>query len=532
MKNWNNISDDELDKLFRQANYKESDSFEAEAWSKMKQLLDENEPANKPVLWKKNAFLILALLLLTGVGVGYNFIKNMPNKTENEKVNSNLKTTINQNTKITETNNQETNINPTAKETKLNIETSAISNENSSEKIVAEKQKLSEETKLNIVNKTTNRTKQFNSKIETEKANQNTLLKENQGQKPSRLNSNSNNKKIENRPNNFDITAKNFSSETNSAKLVVELNTESKAKNIEKKEKNNLNLAQVEFDPSLETSKNSPTVVNRTIGNQLTGNNLQNSNIETINNSEIIKTELQQFILATLFAKPTNFKAIKFTKNIEIQKTILPAIVSPIYFKKGLYFRANVSPDVSTVGSNEIGKIGSNFGGFLEYRFSKRLSLQAGVFRSIKHYDAYPEQYDWVWGKPPTPLVEIVAECKMIDYPINIRYDITQNTKSRLFSSVGLTTYKMMEETYDYDYEDNTNPNIRWRHWSRKTGDTYLTSNLNLSLGFEKQIAKKISMQVEPFAKVPLKSIGFGKVPLISYGLMFSGKMPIFIQKK
>ncbi len=170
--------------------------------------------------------------------------------------------------------------------------------------------------------------------------------------------------------------------------------------------------------------------------------------------------------------------------------------------------------------------MGSNLGAYVEYRFSKRLSFQAGIVRSIKYYSAYPEQYDWIWGYPPVKLLEISAKCKMIDFPINLRYDFVTNTKSRIFGGIGLTTYKMMKETYDYNYEDNSNPNIKWHQWNGKTG-TYYSSNLNLSIGFEKQISRDLTLQVEPFAKSPLKSIGFGKVPLITYGMLISTKYPL-----
>ena len=256
--------------------------------------------------------------------------------------------------------------------------------------------------------------------------------------------------------------------------------------------------------------------------------------VEKQNNATLIQTadkvsenESEAGLKNTILAENLlpNLAYHKFIPNffIEVQAPTLPKIEpKPAeHFKKGLSIRLAYSPDISTVGNNEITKIGSNWGALLEYRLSKHLIVQSGIIKSIKYYDVYPEQYDWVWGNPASKLMEINAVCNMLDIPLNIRYDIIANNKSRIFVSTGLTSYLMMKEKYHYDYEDNANTNIKRRDWSGKTG-MYKSSNLNLSVGFEKQVARSLTLQIEPFAKSPLKNIGFGKVPLITYGLMFS----------
>lgn len=536
MKDFNNISDDELDKLFKQATNEENDSFSGEAWSKMEQLLDSNKPDIKAVFWKKNAYWALALLFLAGISI-YFLNNNGNKKLESAIANNNNEPNIrktknnsqsNNTNKIDSRNSNITldTINTNAKQTQYYIENKAekeviekneankkgIKNENR----FAETSILDRQLVASVEKNTLRKTKKHKptKKISSTFFNNNiSKTNEFENENNQKIKSNSNNKYYSERTiNQLAIGTKG---ETNSIKTKEEAQT---IENIYFE-----NAKNSETFPNLPNSKNS----NKPIDNQAI------NQLEKIENNKLfVKSDLQKQTFAPLLARQSKLLIGKFVKNIEIQKPTLPIIINPEYFKKGLYLSANYSPDISTVGSNEVNKIGSNLGLFLEYRFSKRLSLQAGIFRSMKYYDAYPEQYDWVWGKPVTPLKEITAQCKMMDYPINIRYDFTQNTKSRIFSTAGLTTYKMMEETYDYDYEDNTNPSIKWHQWKGKTGKTFLTSNLNLSLGFEKQLAKKLSIQIEPFAKVPLKNIGFGKIPLISYGLMFSGKLAILTHKK
>ena len=56
---------------------------------------------------------------------------------------------------------------------------------------------------------------------------------------------------------------------------------------------------------------------------------------------------------------------------------------------------------------------------------------------------------------------------------------------------------------------------------NEKTG-LYGFSQLNLSVGYERALSRRLSWPVEPFAKVPLKGVGFFKINLLSAGAFFS----------
>ncbi len=200
-------------------------------------------------------------------------------------------------------------------------------------------------------------------------------------------------------------------------------------------------------------------------------------------------------------------------------------------FKKGLNFRFGVSPDMSLVTMDELTKSGNNLAFLLEYRFNKRLSIQGGVLRSMKYYDAYPESYEWPsnWPTPPK-LIDINATCKMLDIPVNVRYDISQKQLSRWFVSAGATSYIMLNEKYVYNYENPYDPKIKWNKWEGKTGPYYL-GVLNFSMGYEYQLFGKLSIQAEPFFKLPIAHIGKGQVNLSTLGLLVSAKYPIFTHK-
>lgn len=196
-------------------------------------------------------------------------------------------------------------------------------------------------------------------------------------------------------------------------------------------------------------------------------------------------------------------------------------------FRRGFNIRLALSPDLSFVPSNHIDKIGNNWAALLEYRFNNRLIVQTGVIRSLKQYNAYPNQYEWAgYLSSQSPLKDIDATCKMLDIPLNLRYDITTQSNGRWFAGAGLTSYIMLKETYRYNYENPADPNINRTGWQGKTG-SYMFGVLNLSAGYERQIFRRITLQAEPVFKAPLAKVGYGKVRLATAGIFFSVKYPL-----
>jgi hypothetical protein len=80
----------------------------------------------------------------------------------------------------------------------------------------------------------------------------------------------------------------------------------------------------------------------------------------------------------------------------------------------------------------------------------------------------------------------------------------------------------MQKEDYDFFYYYNGAPVNRFR--SLYSDNKHWFSVLNLSLGYEKQVGRNISLQAEPFFKQPLRGLGFGNVKLNTTGIYFSVK--------
>lgn len=205
------------------------------------------------------------------------------------------------------------------------------------------------------------------------------------------------------------------------------------------------------------------------------------------------------------------------------------SIVPSIEVQKGFSIRLAVAPDLSTIGLKNFTRPGTNVGLLLEYRLTKRWSVQAGVIQSTKVYKAGSDDYvvpEGMWSTPGSNKPETVdGSCNMLDIPLNVRYDLVLQPRtngrlpSRWFMSGGLTTYVMNKEDYHYTYSSYTHG--QKNDWSTSTG-SYGFSNLNMSVGYERALGKRLFWQVEPFIKLPLKGVGAYKINLLSTGSFFS----------
>ncbi|RRB04571.1 hypothetical protein [Larkinella rosea] len=209
-------------------------------------------------------------------------------------------------------------------------------------------------------------------------------------------------------------------------------------------------------------------------------------------------------------------------------RIIPPAI--PVIGYPALSIRFIMAPDLNFVGDSpkaatdlEIGLVG-------EYRFARRFTIQSGVLRSTKRYNAPGKSYT----KPPHwygPMYQSVdAVCTVLDIPVNLRFDVMLNERRRWFVSAGLSSYIMQKERYEYNYPPGVSPNPtmpQYFSWSGKTG-LHKWSHLNFSFGYERNFSsdgplRRFSWQVEPFLKQAQgATLGYGKIRLTSAGVFFS----------
>ncbi len=188
------------------------------------------------------------------------------------------------------------------------------------------------------------------------------------------------------------------------------------------------------------------------------------------------------------------------------------------------FFTLSTGLDVSFVSNDKLGTAKMIAGAGLGYTFNNRFTLRTGFYSARKVYSASPEAYN----PPPNfytyyPYLEKVdADCKVYEIPITISYNFSQSTKQSWFATAGISSYLMKEETYNYSYKYTPSGPLYNYKRTLENENKHLFSALTLSGGYQRNIGKHISIMAEPYLKLPLSGVGYGKVKLNSGGILFS----------
>ena len=187
-------------------------------------------------------------------------------------------------------------------------------------------------------------------------------------------------------------------------------------------------------------------------------------------------------------------------------------------------------PDYTDAGGIANNQLGNNIGLTIGYYLTRKLSVNTGIIYSNKFYWSEGEAYNHPQPYQPggnyntfayAPPIELVnGSCNMWEIPLTLRYDFTQNKKTKFFANAGLSSYFMMKQSYIFFFHSG------YRALALKTTDNqqlnYWFDVANISVGMETDIGKGFSFQVEPFLKLPFKKMGSEDLRLNSYGVLLS----------
>lgn len=225
------------------------------------------------------------------------------------------------------------------------------------------------------------------------------------------------------------------------------------------------------------------------------------------------------------------------TDNIsKDEKEITPALAKPAPAKKrsnSLFFSLSAGPDLSTVGTKEIGRITLSYGVSVGFTFRDKFTVRTGVFTSRKIYTASPDVYNpppAFWTYYPN-LKKVNADCNVIEIPFLLSYKFNSAKNHSYSLATGISTYLMKRETYEY-YYTNSGGQPAYRKYTYNDVNKHYFSVLTLAGGYQRKINKTFSLSIEPFIKVPLDGIGYGKVHLNSAGILISTNMKLFSAEK
>ena len=174
------------------------------------------------------------------------------------------------------------------------------------------------------------------------------------------------------------------------------------------------------------------------------------------------------------------------------------------------------APDINGVGSFQQSKVGTNEGLLFSVGLSRKFTVSTGAIYSVKPYITGFENYHTPYQFPTNP-VDVTADCRMLDIPVNLGYTIYNRHQNSVAIGTGLSSYLMLHESYKFNYANTyiTGPS----QFTVPNSDGYYFSIVNLNATFQHQVNSKVGFTVQPYVKLPLSSVGYSQVKLQTTGV-------------
>jgi hypothetical protein len=188
--------------------------------------------------------------------------------------------------------------------------------------------------------------------------------------------------------------------------------------------------------------------------------------------------------------------------------------------------------DVSYVSINNTGKLQPVYGAGLSYTVAKHFAISTGLYVSKKIYTAAPNQYKPAAGNTNPNLININGNCKIYEIPLTVYYNFKQVKNHNWFGGLGISSFLMKKETYDYKYKNPATGQLWTYIKSVSNENEHYFSVVTLSAGYKYTLNSRFSILAEPYLKLPLTGVGLGKVKLNSTGLLFTAAVKPFVKKK
>jgi hypothetical protein len=218
--------------------------------------------------------------------------------------------------------------------------------------------------------------------------------------------------------------------------------------------------------------------------------------------------------------QPANTNAIASTK-VKLKNAAQSGLSArPVYAVSVI-----ASSDMNTVGFQG-GRLGGNFGAMFSVNI-KKWTVTTGAMYSIKPYQENFADYhtNYVFKTNPS---SIGVNCKMIDIPFNVNYQVYKNRGNKITLGTGLSSYIILREDYKFNYSNNNYINSYGYGASSPSGPSgYSVINrnrnifgvLNLDATYDHQINSKLGISLQPYVKLPFSNIGESQAKLQSTGI-------------
>jgi hypothetical protein len=176
---------------------------------------------------------------------------------------------------------------------------------------------------------------------------------------------------------------------------------------------------------------------------------------------------------------------------------------------------AIASSDMNGTSPLNSGRVGGNFGALFGITSGKWTFSTGGMY-SIKPYQESFADYHTPYQFQTNP-ASVGANCRMIDIPLDVNYQVYRKGVDKFTVGTGLSSYIILREDYTFNY---TNPYAYGpAGYSVINRNRNIMSILNLDVTYERRINSRFGLVLQPYYKLPLTSVGASEVKLQSTGV-------------
>ncbi|WP_345949567.1 hypothetical protein ABDD95_22235 [Mucilaginibacter sp. PAMB04274] len=249
------------------------------------------------------------------------------------------------------------------------------------------------------------------------------------------------------------------------------------------------------------------------------GNTLSQANADTSHNAAVLTTGAM--VANNAAVKANNDTAATANTTVAVKETQKPAIKTA-GANLPLTLTIIAAPDFNGVGSafNRT-KVGTNAGLLVSVGISRKFTVSTGAIYAQKPYMVNFSQYQstYQFGTQPT---DVTADCRVLDIPINVSYQLYSKNNRQLSIGTGLSSYFMLRENYQFNYPTAgyySNKYTGPASYNISNQNKHVLGVLNLNVAYQQRINNSFGLNIQPYMKVPLTDIGYGRVNLQSTGV-------------
>ncbi len=285
---------------------------------------------------------------------------------------------------------------------------------------------------------------------------------------------------------------------------------------------------QVSTNDKQVTAHNAATIDNtlKSISN-VSGINMYTANILYMHNRYIPNFKQLEKDNIVIAAK----REEEHKKIIEEEKRpMIRPIVPGLPTSSDWFLTAYLGNNIGYVSNPEIKNSHLQYQFGVGYNFSRNVSLQTGVAFGKRTFDMRKDQFTYKGpGAFEKYIKNINGDVSIIDIPVTLRYQLSDKENFGWFATIGISTVFSKRENYIVTIDNGST--VTYLHQNFENTPSWM-SMLNLSVGYQYPLSKKVTLTVEPYLQLPFKVIGEGGSKLSSVGLQIGAKYNLPKRKK